>query len=661
MKSGSRSAGARAGEAWPPRPGRAEPAGSSGRRSQYTAAERSRLLSEWKASGLTAEAFAVQQGMRSSSVLYSWQHAAKQGRPLSESRGGARNPRGKTRRPYGAAERVAAVTAYRSSGLTQRAFAQVWGVSLKSLSSWLGRVSRQGEAGLAGRKPGRPRGSGNRRKLPAAAAAQVVDAAQAHPTFGLKKVSQYVLRFCGVKVSPATVKRTLSRAGVARRVQPKPKTRRGPPAVRFFERARPNQLWQSDITSLWLGRARRHLYLTVFLDDHSRYVVGWKLEAHHKSSLVVECLKAALVAWGKPEEVLTDQGPQYFSWRGKSELQRLLKREGIAHVVSRSHHPETLGKTERLWATIKQELWDRIEPRDLAEAQARLGHFISHYNHGRPHQGLAGAVPADRYFGLESEVRAAIQARLASNELLLALEQSPRKPVYLLGQIDGQAVSLHGERGRLVISTPQGGRQEMDMEDLGGLIEGRTQQSEEVSDGEGGEGGRDGTEAADEVHREADRCEAVGVPGLAGAGTVGGGEQRAEGAGTPDMHGDSGAVAGAQELRGGGGGAGCEPGACVAIESVGPVGDAGGAAQATTLAREDRDDGDGGRARGAVTSAPGEPGAGGEAGSGGGADHAAAESALERATESGAGGDGTGREAERGEKAGGSAESCGSP
>jgi len=601
--------------------------------------------------------------MRSSSVLYSWQHAAKQGRPLSESRGGARNPRGKTRRPYGAAERVAAVSAYRSSGLTQRAFAQVWGVSLKSLSSWLGKVSRQGEAGLAGRKPGRPRGSVNRRKLPAAAAAQVVDAAQAHPTFGLKKVSQYLLRFCGVKVSPATVKRTLSRAGVARRVQPKPKTRRGPASVRFFERARPNQLWQSDITSLWLGRARRHLYLTVFLDDHSRYVVGWQLEAHHKSSLVVECLKAALVAWGKPQEVLTDQGPQYFSWRGKSELQRLLKREGIAHVVSRSHHPETLGKTERLWATIKQELWDRIEPRDLAEAQARLGHFISHYNHGRPHQGLAGAVPADRYFGLESEVRAAIQARLASNELLLALEQAPRKPVYLLGQIDGKAVSLHGERGRLVISTPQGGRQEVDMEDVGGVIEGRGD-LEGSSDG-GGDGERRVEEAAqDDDHRQADRSEAIGAAaGLASAWAVGGGESGAEGEGAPDVHGDPGAVAGAQELRGGSGGAGCEPGACVAIESVGSVGDAGGAAQATTVAREDRDDGDGERAGGAAALAEAGQGAAGEGGGGGSADHAAEEAALERRGTEADGGTGADGNPLGGKKAadGECLESCGSP
>jgi len=467
-----------------PRPGRAEPAAGVPGRAAYTAADRARLLAEWSRSKLTTEAFAARHGMRSASVLYAWRHAARPGREVRDAQGGARNPQGKTRRPYEAAERVAAVSAYRESGLTQRSFARVWGVSLKSLSAWLSRVARHGETGLKTRKPGRPKGSAGKPRLAPGAEEAVVATARSHPTFGLKKVSQYVARFCGVSVAPATVKRTLVRAGVARPAQQARKVRRGPPAVRFFERARPNQLWQSDITKLWLARASRHVYLTVFLDDHSRYVVGWKLEAHHKTSLVIECLKAALVAFGKPEEILTDQGPQYVTWRGRSQLQRLLRREGIAHVVSASHHPQTLGKTERLWETIKRELWERIEPRDLGEARERLGHFISHYNHGRPHQGLGGAVPADRYFGLASEVRAALEARHAENELLMALGQSPRRPVFLLGQIDGQAVSLHGERGRLVINTPAGGRQEVDFEDLGGLVEGRPQPKEE-RDGDG--------------------------------------------------------------------------------------------------------------------------------------------------------------------------------
>ena len=71
--------------------------------------------------------------------------------------------------------------------------------------------------------------------------------------------------------------------------------------------------------------------------------------------------------------MLTDQGPQYHSWRGKSAFDKLLDREGIRNVVSRTHHPQTLGKCERLWKTIAEELWQRAKPQDLAE-QCKISH-----------------------------------------------------------------------------------------------------------------------------------------------------------------------------------------------------------------------------------------------------------------------------------------------
>ena len=103
-------------------------------------------------------------------------------------------------------------------------------------------------------------------------------------------------------------------------------------------------LWQSDITSYVLRRQGRRVYLTVFLDDRSRYIVAWNLMTRQTSALVCDALLDGITRFGKPNEVLTDQGRQYFAWRGKSAFQKLLEREGIRHVVSRAHHPETLGK-----------------------------------------------------------------------------------------------------------------------------------------------------------------------------------------------------------------------------------------------------------------------------------------------------------------------------
>jgi hypothetical protein len=182
---------------------------------------------------------------------------------------------------------------------------------------------------------------------------------------------------------------------------------------------------------------------------------------------VIDSLLMGIQRFGKPEEVLTDQGRQYFSWRGKSDFQKLLDKEGIRHVVARSHHPQTLGKCERFWETVGQEFWERAKPQELEETRIRLGHFIAHYNHFRPHQGIDGMTPADRFFGVESEVRKALEATLTQNELRLAVGDQPRTPVFLVGQIGDQPVSLHGESGSLVIQTPNGVVQRLEYSQFG--------------------------------------------------------------------------------------------------------------------------------------------------------------------------------------------------
>jgi len=617
----SKSSRRSSGEAGPLRPGRASPvpAGREVGRSRYSSKQRADLLLRWAQSGLTAKEFAAREGMPSIEVLYAWRRDAKQRK--SSAAGGPPNPSGRTRRPYEEAERVAAVTAYRSSGLTQRAFAAVWGLSIKTLSGWLTRVEREGDKGLATRKPGRPKGESARSRLPTAVQTEVVATARRFPTFGLKQVSQYLFRFAGLRVAPSTVSRTLEVAGVARPAAVR-KLRRAKPAIRFFERARPNELWQSDITLLRLGRSGRAVYLTVMLDDHSRYVVAFAVSLQQRGDLVIEALLDGIVRFGKPREVLTDQGRQYFAWRGKAPFQKVLQREGIAHVVSRSHHPETLGKCERLWGTVKRELWERCRPEDLFDARERLGHFFAHYNHFRPHQGLDGMVPADRFFGVESEVRCALEASLARNELLLALGEPPRQPVYLVGQIGDSKVSLHGERGKLVIGNMDGSVRELPLNALGaaaGVNPGAV--TEEVSDGQCAERTVEaGATAAALPASAPDRT--AGASAAAGAGSAGGGDGGGACAGSEAVRGAAGDVAGAEGPGRGGLRTGSVAGADVAAFAVGDSRYAGGPAEAAEATREGSDEAGAGRQAGGRCGEPaqGACGAAPEAGDQRGAD-----------------------------------------
>ena len=85
------------------------------------------------------------------------------------------------------------------------------------------------------------------------------------------------------------------------------------------------------------------------------------------------------------------------------------------------------------------------------------------YNFQRVHAGIDGLVPADRYFGAAAEVKQALQARVAANALTLARHGVPKAPLYLTGQVGGKPVSIHAEGERVIVTGPEGIRQEVDL------------------------------------------------------------------------------------------------------------------------------------------------------------------------------------------------------
>jgi transposase InsO family protein len=544
-----------------------------GGRRKYTTEERERLVEEYRAGGGSPRDFAGSHGIAYSTFTTWLRVGCKKAKV---------DPRFSRR--FTPEERRAAVEAFLKSGRRREDFARLWGCSPSSLDKWVKRYRDEGPKGLETRvrvrKPGRP----HPRRVSDAVREIIVQVARENTDFGATRIADHLMRFCGVKLSPGGVRKILRERGVPPQPFPKRRPRPKSKLPRRFERSRAGELWQSDITSFVLRRQGRRVYLTVFLDDFSRYVVAWQLATHQRTPLVTEALLEGIARFGKPKEVLTDQGRQYFAWRGKSGFQKLLAKEGIAHVVSRAHHPETLGKCERLWKTVGEEFWDRAAPQDLDDARRRLAHWFCHYNHFRPHQGIGGLVPADRFFGAESAVREALEKECSAHELRRALDEAPRKSVYLIGKIGDQEISLHGERGRLLIDTPDGGRREFEMDALG--IERRDEEKDDdgddTEDGNGrirtGNGPQPptGPDAAHAGEPQADELSQCATPGLAGAGALGERTAGAAGAGALRVHADPRVLARQEEQERGGAGAGGDAAPGVAAQPAGAVGDDGG-------------------------------------------------------------------------------------
>ena len=124
--------------------------------------------------------------------------------------------------------------------------------------------------------------------------------AGSHGTYGAPRIHAE-LGARGVRVGRkrvARLMRSVALAGVSRRKRPHTTVRsrgtaKAPDLVqRQFTAEAPDRLWVADITYVPTGAG--FLYLAVVVDVFSRRVVGWAMESHIRTELVLQALNMAL-------------------------------------------------------------------------------------------------------------------------------------------------------------------------------------------------------------------------------------------------------------------------------------------------------------------------------------------------------------------------------
>lgn len=216
-------------------------------------------------------------------------------------------------------------------------------------------------------------------------------------TYGVPRI-QRNLRAAGVKVSRKRIARLMKQAGlrgVSRRkwIRTTVRSETGRPAPdlvqRQFVATAPNQLWVADITYIptWAGM----LYLAVVLDVWSRRVIGWAMETHLRTELVLAALNMA-VDQRRPHQVIhhSDQGCQYtavgFGLRCRAA--------GVRPSMGSVGDCYDNALAESFFATLECELLDRVTLRTPAEGRLAVFDFIEgFYNPRRRHSSLDYEAP----------------------------------------------------------------------------------------------------------------------------------------------------------------------------------------------------------------------------------------------------------------------------
>src|SRR3954471_22231162 len=199
-----------------------------------------------------------------------------------------------------AEQRYQAVLAVIGDGETVTDVAARFGVARKTVHRWLAKYEAGGLEDLADRSH-RPRSCPH--QMPAAVEVALVELRLAHPSWGPRRLS-FELGKRGVVVSESAAYRALVRLSLVDPAARRPRDRKW----KRWERGAPMELWQMDVVGGFVLADGHRAKALTGVDDHSRFCVSAHLMLRETSQQVCQGLVAALLAYGMPEQILTDNG-----------------------------------------------------------------------------------------------------------------------------------------------------------------------------------------------------------------------------------------------------------------------------------------------------------------------------------------------------------------
>jgi putative transposase len=216
----------------------------------------------------------------------------------------------------------------------------------------------------------------------------IVEVAEANQTDGYRMVTALVRRKLGRAVNRKRVLRVMREAKLIQRRRPLGRRKR----PGFFRVERPRQLWQLDMTSVWVAE-HGWTYLMAIIDCCTREIVAFELSLRCRADEAIALVERAASVHGiEPGELTlgSDNGSAFTARRFRETLAKL----GIRHRRGGYRDPESQAFIESWFGKLKErEVWLN-EYETLDDARAGVGGYVERYHH-RPHSGLNYRTPTE--------------------------------------------------------------------------------------------------------------------------------------------------------------------------------------------------------------------------------------------------------------------------
>lgn len=167
---------------------------------------------------------------------------------------------------------------------------------------------------------------------------------------------------------------------------------------RAFEMEFANDCWQADTSHgpiIKINNQKKQTYLISFIDDASRMILHGEFFFNDNAVNMQIVFKKAVSKYGVPKRLFVDNGCSYKN----SQLQLICASLGTSLIHSRAYSPESKGKIERSFRTIKDNWLNSTDWNDFSSLEEINIEFINYLNEkyiNSLHSSI-GTTPRNRY------------------------------------------------------------------------------------------------------------------------------------------------------------------------------------------------------------------------------------------------------------------------
>jgi len=224
-----------------------------------------------------------------------------------------------------------------------------------------------------------------------------------HPLEGYRRLTYMMMDEDIVAVSPSSVYRVLSNAGILSKWNRK-SSKKGDG---FEQPLKPHEHWHIDIS--YINISGTFYYMCSVLDGFSRYIVHWDIRPSMTEAQVEIILQRAREKFpDATPRIISDNGPQFIA----KDFKEFIRISGMTHVRTSPYYPQSNGKLERYHKTIKGTCIRVHTPLTLDDAYRLVADFVEHYNDKRLHSAIGYITPKDKLAGQAELILAAREAKL---------------------------------------------------------------------------------------------------------------------------------------------------------------------------------------------------------------------------------------------------------